>query len=204
MKRWNWLAIAVAGAVAVAAPVLAKKNVTRLELEFTPQQSVATAEVTLNPAMQERAVSVRVADGRPGDREVIGSRTDDDDRRFDLTAGNDVAEFVAASTRQQLRTWDVAVGDDADLVLDGKVMSFKVVESNQAVGATYNGSVQVSFELKNSSGTVLWSGTGSGDATRYGKKFSSDNANEVLSDSLIEALANLLSNSDLHAAWSGK
>lgn len=204
MRKWYWMAIGLAGAVAAAAPAVAKKNVTTFELEFTPQQSVAAAEVTLHPAMQEHAVRVRVADGRPGDHAVIGSRTDDDDRRFDLTATNDVGEYVAKATRTQLRSWDVAVADDAALVLDGKLMTFKVVETNQAVGATYNGTVQVSFELKSRAGKVLWSGSDTGDATRYGKKFSNQNCNEVLSDALIEALSNLLSDSDLHDAWRGK
>ena len=43
--------------------------------------------------------------------------------------------------------------------------------------------------------------TADGDATRYGRKFSNDNVNEVLSDALLEALADLLNHGGLQNAW---
>jgi len=206
MNRWTWSAIFVAGAVAVSAPAAAKRNVTEFALVFTPQQAVAIADVTLHPAMHDRAVTLRLADGRPVvDPAIIGSRTDDDDRRFDLTATNDVVDYAAQVFERQLRSWGVTVADDdAGLVLAGKLLTFRVVETNQAVGATFDASVQVSFDLENRAGDVLWSGSAYGDASRYGKKLSNENCNEVLSDALLEALSNLISNGGLHAAWSGK
>ena len=50
-------------------------------------------------------------------------------------------------------------------------------------------------------GRELWEGSAAGDATRYGKKFSNDNVNEVLSDALIEAFAALLDHGGLQSAW---
>jgi hypothetical protein len=68
----------------------------------------------------------------------------------------------------------------------------------------YNAEVQVSFALKNASGAVLWEGTSNGDAGRYGKSRSEDNANEVLSDAIKQAYSDLFGNAGLQEAWTGK
>ncbi len=184
-----------------ASPLAAKKNVLELALEFTPQQSVGTAEVEITEAMLDNAVALRVRDARPGDRpEAIGTRTDDDDRRGRLTATNDVGAFVSEHCAELAADWGIQVDDGSGLVLDVALISFKVTETNQAVGATYEAETRFSAKLLRG-GSEVWSGTARGDATRYGQKFSNANVNEVLSDALLEAFATLLSSPGLHGAW---
>jgi hypothetical protein len=189
----------------VAKPVQAKKNDPNVELEFNPQQYVAVAEVHLTSEMHQRPVRLKVVDGRPSpDPSNIGTRTDDDDEKFQLTATNDVLTFAERIIIRSAKEWGVVLSDDAELTLAGKLLRFHVAETNQVVGASYYGDVRLGFDLRDAVGRVLWSGTGSGDASRYGRKFSNDNCNEVLSDALLEALASTLSNSRLHEAWAGR
>lgn len=185
--------------VALAAPSWAKKLNPNVELDFRPQQAVAGAEANVTPNMLKRPVTVRVEDLRPGDElSDIGTRTDDDDRKHTLHAVNEVQPFVQATVDELLEEWGIRNEEGADLVLEISLVRFSVLETNQAVGATYNATVRFAAEL---SGAAEWSGGATGDATRYGKKFSNANVNEVLSDALLEALAALVSEEGLHEAW---
>lgn len=205
LKWSNLLIVGILGAIVCVAPALAKKNVLNFALEFRPQQSVAAAEVVTHHSMRDRSVELRLTDGRAGDEpSAIGTRTDDDDQRRDLTATNDVVAFVDKVFEEALHDWGVDTEDGADLVLEGELLGFDIEETNQAVGALYKAVVRISFDLKNKSGKVLWSGSEMGDASRYGKKFSNANCNEVLSDAVLEAWAALISDNGLHEAWAGK
>ena len=183
----------------------AKKNVTDFPLEFRPQQVIAGAESTLDPAMVIQACRVRIRDGRGlNDSSTVGRRTDDDDRLYTLRATNDVVGFVEKVFLDTSREWGLAVSEDEGAwTLQPTLTQFNVIETNQAVGATYEAAVTLVAELQDASGAVLWSGSAMGDATRYGKKFSNDNCNEVLSDALLETWAALLSSPSLHDAWRG-
>lgn len=185
--------------VALAAPASAKKNDPNVELDFRPQQAVGGVEVQITPDMLRQPVSVTVEDLRPGDDPAdIGTRTDDDDRKHTLRAVDKVQPYLASVVEELLHEWGIQTQDDANLSLNVIFVQFSVLETNQALGATYQANVRISAEL---TGAAEWSGGASGDATRYGKKFSNDNVNEVLSDAVLEALASLLSNPGLHEAW---
>jgi len=183
----------------LAVPASAKKNDPNVQLDFRPQQAVAAAQADITPDMLRRPVAVRVEDARPGDdAAAIGTRTDDDDRKHTLKALNEVEAYVSAVVGDVVNQWGIQTDDGAGLVLEIHLVQFHVEEANQAVGATFNASVRLAAELTAGGD---WSGGSTGDATRYGKKFSNDNVNEVLSDALLEALAALLSDRSLHAAW---
>lgn len=185
--------------VACAAPGWAKKLNPNVDLDFRPQQAVAGAEANVTPDMLKRPVTVRVKDLRPGDElSDIGTRTDDDDRKHTLHANQEVEPFIQATVEELLEEWGIRSEEGADLVLEISLVRFSVLETNQALGATYNATVRFAAEL---SGAAEWSGGATGDATRYGKKFSNANVNEVLSDALLEALAALVSEEGLHEAW---
>jgi hypothetical protein len=191
--------LAAALLVALAAPASAKKNDPNVELDFRPQQTVGGAEVQITPNMLRTPVSVTVEDLRPGDDPAdIGTRTDNDDRKHTLRAVDKVQPYLASVVEELLHEWGIQTQDDASLSLNVILVRFSVLETNRAVGATYEANVQISAEL---TGSAEWSGGASGDATRYGRKFSNDNVNEVLSDAVLEALASLLSNPGLHEAW---
>ena len=202
MSRWTRNFLILLTLVALTTPAWAKKNTTDVRLDFRPQQEIGGAEADITRDMLERSVELRIHDSRPGDdASEIGTRTDDDDRLHTLRSTNDVGEYVSEVLGELAGEWGLKVEEGADLVLDVALVKFKIVETNQAVGATFNADVRLSTELQDSGGQELWSGTSPGDATRYGKKFSNENVNEVLSDALLEAFAELLSDGGLHDAW---
>lgn len=194
-------------ALALLAPAAAeaKKNDPNIPLSYTPTTSVAEASAVPTSAMREVAVAIEVEDDRAVDEPVIGTRTNDDDQRVELRATGDVTDFVQASLIRQAQEWTfkTAEGDEADAVLAVRLTQFAVEETNQAVGATYEARVTLELALRRG-GEEKWSEVVSGDATRYGKKFSAENANEVLSDALAEALSLGLNHSGLRKAWAGE
>lgn len=198
-------ALLLVAAVAGAAPVLAKRNDPNVHLRFAPQQSVATTVANLSEEMLTRPVEIRLRDARPGaDPARIGTRTDDDDRRINLVAVDEVASFVERALSDTAGRWGIHDESGALLVLEISLLTFQAVETNQAVGATFNAEVRLGGKLLDRAEKVLWSGSASGDATRYGKKFSNANVNEVLSDALLEAFGTLLDDRGLHDAWAGR
>ena len=151
----------------LAAPALAKRNEPNVYLTFRPQQSVAAVTVNVSDAMRKRPVEIRLKDSRPGnDAAAIGTRTDDEDRKFTLRAVNEVIPFVKQVLADTSRQWGLHDDDGADLVLDASLQVYEALETNQAVGATFNAQVRLAAELKDRAGKVLWSGSAPGDATR--------------------------------------
>ena len=183
---------------------LAKKNVPEFELAFLPQQTIAGAEAMLDLSMLRRSGRIELLDGRDiADASVIGKRTDDDDHTFTLRATNDVISFVEQAMMDAAREWGMSLSAKSELTLRATLERLHVLETNQAVGATYKANVVLVADLVDETNTVLWFGYARGDATRWGKKFSSENSNEVLSDAILEAWAELLDSPGLGEAWSG-
>ncbi|MEZ5331222.1 MAG: hypothetical protein R2991_04020 [Thermoanaerobaculia bacterium] len=144
--------------------------------------------------MLDHPVALEIADDRGlDDLSVIGSRTDDDDRELALHA-QDLGERLPSSTGPRRPSdWGGREDGLTSEPLRLTLLRFHVLESNQAVGATYEAQVRFEAALEGPGGSVLWRGDASGDATRYGKKFSDANTSEVLSDAVLEAVGALLS-----------
>ena len=68
---------------------------------------------------------------------------------------------------------------------------------------TYNGDVRLKVTLIDPSGTSLWTGITSGAATRFGRSYRAENYYEVLSDSLVKAVQNLMQNASFRSALEG-
>ncbi len=176
-----------------------------VKLRYAPQESVGTNTPTLMAGISDRPIQVEMAEGRTvADLAVIGESTDDDDRVWPVRATNDPIEWSKEVLAKNAGDWGIRVDAGAPLVLAGKLTRFRVVESNKAVGSTYNAEAQFTFQLRDRRGATLWEGTGAGDATRYGRDRSEDNVNEVLSDATQEALAAALADTKLQEAWLGK
>lgn len=189
-------------AVHLCTPAHAAENNPNIELRYLPQQAVAPAEFNLREEVFDHAIQLRVEDARPTDkRTIIGSRTNDADQIFSLHATNEVEGFVSGVLHDVAIQHGIQLSKEAPIQLTVKLTRFFVEETNQAVGATYVAKVHFTAILTSRSGKKLWDGTATGDATRWGRKFSNANCNEVLSDALLEAYGNLLSMSELQDAW---
>lgn len=200
-------ALFLVAATLVALPptaLAARRNDPNIQLDFRPQQTVAAAEAVIYGAMLEKPARLRLEDGRTAeDKSLIGTRTNDDDRVFKLKAvGEDaVMEHVKDVLTESAASWGVQIAAGAPRELEVRLLVFRIVETNQVVGATYKAQVRLAYSISRPGGEPRMSGTAEGDATRYGRKFSDANINEVQSDALLEAIANMLSDPALQNAW---
>lgn len=171
-------------------------------LKFTPQEGVTSTNADLPTELLRRPLSIRVEDARKlSDPLVIGHGTGGNDKVFPIHADSDVIAFVQGTVGDIASQWSVQQQKSANRILTLQVVRFDVDESNKAVGSVYTSDVRFAFTLKDAQGKTLAEGTASGGTHRYGKGHSGENCNEVLSDALKEAFANVLSNADLQRAW---
>lgn len=205
MRDARILIFLMALVLGAGAEVHAARNVPRFELRFTPTQVLGqTSPVPLPEAWRGSPISFQVRDKRQVEMGMVGTRTDDRDDLHQLQALNDVRVFVQGAMDEMIRQWGMNLVDEPDMdglqadgvygqdVLLVDLVLLRVVETNQAVGATYVGDVTLTAEFFPTGGSASVRGSGHGDATRYGKKFSNENCNEVISDALLEATSNLV------------
>jgi uncharacterized lipoprotein YajG len=193
-------------AILLCTPALlyARGNVKELTvpLKFVPQEGVHASSAALPPGVLDQTVELRVEDARKlPDLLMIGQGTGGDDKPFPIHADRDVRAYIQETLAQINQTWSLKTGAPASRVLTIQITSFAIDESNKALGSTYGADVKLAFRLTDAKGTLLASGVGTGTAHRYGRAHSADNMNEVLSDALKEAYANVLSDQPLQSAW---
>jgi len=114
-----------------------------------------------------------------------------------MTTSSDVAAFVTDHLKETLHGAGLNIVDgEADLTISGEIRKYFVTETG-----TYQGEVSLLLHVKNGAGKELWTGVASGSATRWGRSYSAGNYCEVMSDMLLQAAYNLLSNAQFHAAF---
>ena len=190
----------------VASPAIAKElGPFNVKLRYAPQESTGSSVPTLTMGISEKPVRFSISDGRTiTDPTVIGDSTDDEDRVWPVHATSDILAWSYDVLLKNAGEWGIRVADDARLQAQGTLLRFMVNESNKPVGSMYTADVRVGFRLLDNQGSLLWEGTATGDATRYGKSRNQDNVNEVLSDAIKEAYATALGDPGLQSAWLGK
>jgi hypothetical protein len=190
------------GSVATLAYARGNLKELTVPLKFKPQEGVHATSADLPPALLNMAVEVRVEDGRKlEDPLVIGQGTGGDDKLFPIHADHDVIAFIQDMVTAVGKEWSLKQERPATRILILKTTRFFIDENNKAVGSMYASEVRFAFLIKDSRGRTLAEGTGSGTAHRYGKAHSVENCNEVLSDALKEAYANVLADKILQTAW---
>jgi len=176
-----------------------------IDLKFKPQEGVTSHTAEIPPSMAEKTVEIRIVDKRnESDPKVIGTGTGGDDKSFPIKASLPIDPYIKDTLNAVAKDFGLKVvekGGARVLVVD--VNKFHIDESNKALGSVYTANVKLGYTLKNGSKT-LTEGADSGEAHRYGRAHSAENMNEVLSDALKEAFANVLNESRLQDAWSGK
>jgi hypothetical protein len=180
-------------------PAAAKENRTAVDLDYVPRQIVGAVDLS---ALEGVPVALRLTDRRGLDDPArIGTRTDGRDRVHELRATEDLSWFLTDAMARILESWQIQVRKSATLKLDIEINSYEAQETNRAAGADYEAVVRLGLRLSEAD-RELWKGGVSASASRYGKKFSNDNVNEVLSDALLEALASVMATPELQDAWS--
>lgn len=106
-----------------------------------------------------------------------------------VTTKDDVSTFITSHATDLIREAGLPLTDKAEgstLVLSGEVLRFHVAERN-----TYDADCQLMLQLE-AKGKVIWRGSILGHATRWGRSLKLENYCEALSNSLTEAVSNLL------------
>jgi uncharacterized lipoprotein YajG len=199
------ITLIVASIVAsIASLAFARGNLKELTvpLKYIPQEGAHATSADLPPALLNQAVEIRVEDARKlDDPLVIGQGTGGDDKIFPIHADHDVIAFIQEMVTGVSKEWSLKQEHSAARTLILQVTRFYVDESNKALGSIYGTEVKFAFTLKDAHGKTLAEGMGTGTAHRYGHAHSPENINEVLSDSLKEAYANVLADAGLQKAW---
>lgn len=196
------LVLAAAGTTAAQAKATGPWQIA---LRPLPQAALQAEPPILGAGMTERPVKLVIEDGRTGpDPAVIGQTQDHTDQFFPLRTTSNVPAWTTDALQKAAAAWGIKTADGAPLVLSGKIVRFSLNESTKAVGAMYNAEIQISFTLKNAKGGVLWESNASGDAGRFGKSRSEENANEVLVDAVKQAYSEFFANPGLQEGWMGK
>ncbi len=171
-----------------------------VRLRFTPQDTINSPTPLIEKANPSRAIQIApMVDARQlTDLSLIGENSESK-RRTPVRAESSIAQFSTEVLKTCLLAWGVKISSEADLILNGQVVSFFVKEENR-----YTADVNFRFRLQDRAGHSLWEGLAAGQASTWGSSLSAENYNQVLSDALKVAYANLLGNPTFQVAWSGQ
>jgi ApbE superfamily uncharacterized protein (UPF0280 family) len=113
-----------------------------------------------------------------------------------VTTKDDVGAFVATHMRQIFAQGGLATVDNGgDVVVSGEVRQFFVEETE-----SYKANVILHLTVRDTAGRVLWEGDVSGASSTFGRSYSMENYDQVLSDSVIDASATLIKDRDFRSA----
>jgi uncharacterized lipoprotein YajG len=177
-----------------------------VNLKFKPQEGTNSSTANIPPSMLDKSVAIRITEHRnESDPKVIGQGTGGDDKTFPIKSATDIKPFIDETLESVAKSFGLKVSEKGgDRVLNLTVTRFYIDEGNKALGSVYSSEVKLGYTLKTSGGKTLVEGATTGSAHRYGRAHSEENIDEVLSDALKEAFANVLNDSKLQEAWAGK
>jgi hypothetical protein len=168
-------------------------------LEHIPLQWRPTSDLQLGAMqMSQRPIHFETFQDARQNKESIGENLEDDKPK-PVTTGDDVGAFVSSHMRELFDHAGLKTVDgNAAVTIRGDVRQFFVRET-----ASYKSELAVHLSVVDSSGKTLWSGTATGDATRFGRSYKAENYYEVLSDALVNAVSSMLQSPQFQKALSG-
>lgn len=172
-------------------------NASAIPLIWKPTTSMALGGTIDLTGRTNAKLRVEVTDNR-NDPGFIGRNTEKLPPRK-VTTPDSVAAFVDEHLKQLISSTGVTEVDDAGtVILKAEIQQFFVEETE-----IYNGDVRLKVTLVNNSGTPVWTGITSGTSIRFGRSYSAENYYETLSDSLIDAVHNLMQSATFRTALAG-
>jgi Uncharacterized lipoprotein len=169
-------------------------------LEHVPLRWRATSDLKLGTTeMSQAPIQFETFQDVRDNKETIGENREDD-RPKSVTTSDDVGLFVTRHMRDLLDKAGLkTVDSDGAVTIKGEVKQFFVRETG-----TYKSTVAVHLTLIGRDGQTLWSGTASGDATRFGRSYKLENYYEVLSDALVNTVSSMLQSAEFQQALAGQ
>lgn len=169
-------------------------------LEHVPLRWRATSDLKLGTMeMAQTPIQVEPFQDARSNPETIGENREDEPPK-PVTTNDDVGAFVSKHLRDLLDKGGLkTVDSDGAVIIKGEVKQFFVRETS-----TYKSTVAIHLTVMSRDGQTLWSGTASGDATRFGRSYKLENYYEVLSDALVNTVSSMLQSPELQKALSGR
>ena len=169
-------------------------------LEHVPLRWRATSDLKLGTMeMAQTPIQVEPFQDARANPETIGENREDEAPK-PVTTNDDVGAFVSKHQRDLLDKGGLkTVDSDGAVIIKGEVKQFFVRETS-----TYKSTVAIHLTVMSRDGQTLWSGTASGDATRFGRSYKLENYYEVLSDALVNTVSSMLQSPEFQKALSGR
>jgi len=169
-------------------------------LEHVPLRWRATSDLKLGTMeMAQTPIQVEPFQDARANPETIGENREDEAPK-PVTTNDDVGAFVSKHLRDLLDKGGLkTVDSDGAVIIKGEVKQFFVRETS-----TYKSTVAIHLTVMSRDGQTLWSGTASGDATRFGRSYKLENYYEVLSDALVNTVSSMLQSPEFQKALSGR
>ena len=169
-------------------------------LEHVPLRWRATSDLKLGTMeMAQTPIQVEPFQDARANPEIIGENREDEAPK-PVTTNDDVGAFVSKHLRDLLDKGGLkTVDSDGAVIIKGEVKQFFVRETS-----TYKSTVAIHLTVTSRDGQTLWSGTASGDATRFGRSYKLENYYEVLSDALVNTVSSMLQSPEFQKALSGR
>jgi hypothetical protein len=168
-------------------------------LQHVPLQWRPTSELRLGGISQSSPATIQFEPFKDAREkpELIGENREDDKPK-PVTTSDDVGAFVSTHMRELFNKAGLnTVDSNGAVVVKGEVKQFFVEETS-----TYRADAVLHLTLADRNGKTLWSGTASGDATRFGRSYKAENYYEVLSDALVNTTSSMLQSSEFQKALS--
>jgi hypothetical protein len=131
-------------------------------------------------------------------KQAIGENREDELPK-PVSTPDDVGAFVSTHLRQLFDQAGIKTVDrNGTVTIKGEVKKFFVREL-----ATYKSEVELHLTVIDQNGNILWNGSASGEATRFGRSYKAENYYEVLSDALVNTVSSMLQAPEIQRALSG-
>jgi hypothetical protein len=174
-------------AVATAAP----KPLENIPLVWKPTDTLgALGPLNLDGPVVSVALHVDMLVDMRKNPSLVAENHEQADRVLPVTTSSDVAAFVTDHLKDTLRQAGLNVVDGPGaMTLSGEIRQYFVTETS-----TYQSELSLVVHCKDAQGKEVWSGAVSGGTERFGRSYKAENYYETLSDAVLRATHNLLSN----------
>ena len=185
------LAILCTTLLLTAGATAAPKLLQNIPLVWKPTDSLGTVgPLNLSGPVISTALHIDPLVDTRNNPSLIAENHENTDRVLPVTTSGDVAAFVTDHVKETLHLGGLNVVDGpGDMTLSGEIRQYFVTETN-----TYHSELSLVLHLRDAHGKEVWSGAVAGGAERFGRSYKAENYYETLSDAVIRATYNLLSN----------
>ena len=191
----NLTAITCVASVLVSRVAFGGADLLNIPLNWTPTSAFASmGTVDLSGNIIATNIHFEALVDARQNPSLIAENREKANKLRQVTTTSDVAAFVTDHLKDSLHAAGLNVVDGAaDVTISGELRQFFVTEMS-----TYKGEVSMLIHATNSAGKEVWTGLVGGYSERFGRSYKADNYYETMSDMVLRASYNLLSNQGFH------